>query len=642
MALLLLLLATWFCYLPGLSGGFLFDDFVNLPALGSAGPIDNWPAFWRYVTAGVADPTGRPLALASFLIDAHDWPAEPGPFLRTNLLLHLLNGALLYRLLVVLGAALDAEPTRDRVAALLATGLWLLHPLLVSTVLYVVQREAILSTTFVIVGLLAYLHGRRLALTVPYRGVTWMAAGICGGMLLGVLCKANAALLPLLAAVLEATVLHASEKSPPGTLRRARTWLLGLPILLLTAYVATLTPFAAGEAGRPWSVAQRLLTQPRVLVDYLHGLLVPRVLSLGLFNDAYPASTSWMSPSSTLPALLLIVALVLVGWMARQRVPALSAALLFFLAGHALESTVLPLELYYEHRNYLPALLLFWPVARFVSRWRLPWALAFGTLLLSICALFTWQRCSLWSRPYEMAMLWALQQPDSARAQANAASEELARSQPSRALARTEPLWRAHPDDIQFGVNAAAAACLTRGLTRDEVHRMAITFRTTKVGGTLAFGWLAGLIDGEACVGADEAALSTWLSALRDNPAFSRVPARRQDVLSLAGRLALRQGSDEPALAAFNQALDAAPAPGVALAQAALMGQAGRPELGLRHLDYYKRKYAGRTGRARLNMSWVHERILDAQGYWASEFAALAAQLDAAVASRKKQGLQAQ
>ena len=94
-----LLLIAGLCYLPGLNGGFLFDDFVNLDALGKRGPIDNAPAFWRYITSGTADPTGRPLALLSFLIDARDWPADPAPFLRTNLLLHLLNGVLLFALL---------------------------------------------------------------------------------------------------------------------------------------------------------------------------------------------------------------------------------------------------------------------------------------------------------------------------------------------------------------------------------------------------------------------------------------------------------------------------------------------------------------------------------------------------------------
>ncbi len=74
-------------------GDFLFDDFGNLPTLGATGPVDNWPTFWRYLTSGIADPTGRPIALLSFLADAQNWPTDPYPFKRTNLLLHLINAS---------------------------------------------------------------------------------------------------------------------------------------------------------------------------------------------------------------------------------------------------------------------------------------------------------------------------------------------------------------------------------------------------------------------------------------------------------------------------------------------------------------------------------------------------------------------
>src|SRR5690348_1424798 len=98
--LALLLAAAWFSYHPGLAGDFLFDDFGNLPAIGATGPIDHWATFWRYITSGTADPTGRPLTLLSFLLDARDWPASPRPFKITNLLLHILNGALLCTVLL--------------------------------------------------------------------------------------------------------------------------------------------------------------------------------------------------------------------------------------------------------------------------------------------------------------------------------------------------------------------------------------------------------------------------------------------------------------------------------------------------------------------------------------------------------------
>jgi hypothetical protein len=40
----------------------------------------------------------------------------------------------------------------------------------------------------------------------------------------------------------------------------------------------------------------------------------------------------------------------------RKRFPIVAFAVLWFLVGHSLESTVFPLEIIHEHRNYLPAL----------------------------------------------------------------------------------------------------------------------------------------------------------------------------------------------------------------------------------------------------------------------------------------------
>src|SRR5579885_3045091 len=157
-------IVAWLAYRRGLTGVFLFDDFANLPNLGAYGPVDNWTVFLRYITSGNADPTGRPLALLSFLVDAHNWPADPYPFKRSNVLLHLLNGALLAVLLRRLGLFTGRmSGLRNDVAAVLGAAMWLLHPLLVSTTLYVVQREAMLPTTFTLLGLIALCRARVLA-----------------------------------------------------------------------------------------------------------------------------------------------------------------------------------------------------------------------------------------------------------------------------------------------------------------------------------------------------------------------------------------------------------------------------------------------------------------------------------------------
>ena len=82
-------------YSVGLNGGYLFDDYPNLQDLGTYGVIDSWDKARAFIFNGFAGPTGRPVSLASFLIDANSWPMDPYPFKYTNLMIHLLNGVLL-------------------------------------------------------------------------------------------------------------------------------------------------------------------------------------------------------------------------------------------------------------------------------------------------------------------------------------------------------------------------------------------------------------------------------------------------------------------------------------------------------------------------------------------------------------------
>jgi protein O-mannosyl-transferase len=635
-AIALLLTQAWLAYLPGLTGGFLLDDLINLDALGKRGRIDDWPAFWRYITSGTADPTGRPLTLLSFLLDARDWPADPRPFLRTNLVLHLLNGALLFALLRALGRHLDGARARSDWEALLGAGIWLLHPLLVSTTLYIVQREAMLPATFVMGGLLAYVHGRRLHATRPRAGAAWMLAGIGLGTLLAVLSKANGILLPLLALVLEATVLRAGDGSAAdATARRLRWWrrgLLLLPSILLAAYLARhFGVLHEPLEMRPWTIAERLLTQPRVLLDYLQLLVVPRAISTGLYNDAYVASTGLLAPASTLPALLAILSLLGLALAVRRSRPVLAAGLLFWFAGHLLESSVLPLELYFEHRNYLPAMLLFWPLARALGRWHASPLLrtSLALVLLSFLAFTTWQRASLWGDPSRMALAWAAQNPDSPRAQATAAMQEMQGGRPDLALQRLAPLAARHPHELQLVLTQADARCLLRGLGEQDVAAVEIALHGTRQGQQLAWRWLGGHLDRLAeapCQGLDAAALKRWITALNSNPTMQS-SGRRQDAGLLAGRLALASKRPDEALAHFDRALAAEPTPDAAAVQASLLARHGFHRHALAHLDHYERLHAATSHDGELSMRRIHGWVLKRQGFWEREFQALRDQL---------------
>ncbi len=690
--LIALFAVTWYAYRPGLSGDFLFDDFANLPAIGATGPVRHWATFWRFITSGDADPTGRPLTLLTFLTDARNWPASPYPFKVTNLILHLINGALLAWVLWKMGRVLartpivpssekqrppvvipglpagqspesvwpgvheagetgsgsplrgvrndkswaDGTATLDNrgvvIAALFGAGAWLLHPLFVSTTLYVVQREAMLPATFVLIGMLGWMASREAFARGHFkRALIGMALSswLCTG--LAVLSKANGALLPLLLLLTEWVVLSRRPMQAVDTrtwYRRAVSWFLVLPAAVVAAYLLYLLPHSLSipVEARGWSVGQRLLTESRVLVDYLRLLFIPHAHSSGLFNDAFPISADWLHPGSTIPCVILVLALIGAGFALRKRYPALALALLFYFGAQWMESGWIPLELYFEHRNYLPAMLLFWPIGLALGR---PSVLRFlkiaaGAGILGLLAILTTQRASLWGDGFRQAQVWAAINPDSARAQANAALYDMAHDRPRLAVARLRLSMARHPEDIQAPINLIGAECRLGAVDSGTLSAAEHALAHTRLGGQAAFKWFNEALDmasRRACTGLDFAALQATLDAARRNPHWQDQPGRQQDLDHLQGQLDLAEGKPEVALASFNRALGASVDPGAALQQAAYLGAHGYPQLGLAHLDYFQTLPSGQ--KPGLGMPRIHAWVLQQQGWWKSETAHL-------------------
>jgi protein O-mannosyl-transferase len=636
--LLILLSMALAAYWPGLHGGFLFDDFINLPPLGETGPVDNWAAFWRYITSGNADLFGRPLSLLSFLLDAHNWPADPGPFKRTSLIIHLLNGALLYALLAKLGQALHVDATRRHTAALMGGALWLLHPLLVSTTLYIVQREAMLPATCVLAGLLIWMHGRdQLVAGKMGSGLFWGIVGLGGFTLLGTLAKANGALLPVYALLIEIIVL-APRQLPAGRLSQVhRAFLLAfvaLPTAAITIYLVNTGIHGilrGGNAdGRAWTYAQRLLTEPRVLVDYLALLWLPRPFSSGLFNDQYTASLSLLHPISTLLSIIFVLSLIIGAWLLRKRCPAPTLAILFYFAGHLLESTSVPLELYFEHRNYAPALLMFWPLGLWLADARTLTSLKRVLMIVLPLgfALMTHARAQVWGDVQTQALVWARINPDSPRAQANAAQMEMQMGHPREAEQRLQKLLASHPEEVQLAFNLLGAHCMTGGVSHADVAAARTAMLSTPNAAGLFSHWFEQILPVSMsgnCPGLSPGELLELINAGLQNPQLA-ANGLQQDFTYMRARIALAQHHPDLALRDFSRALDLEVRPGMALKSAATLGTAGYPTHGLHLLDHYQ-QVQSRFKAPDRGMPMVHEWVLSRQNYWQSELIHLRRQL---------------
>lgn len=353
-ALLLCLLATVLAYWVGLRGPFLFDDFHNLaPAL-------KWTegqASWREVVfnndSGILS---RPLSMASFLLSTALGGFNTFSFKLGNLILHLAGGVLAWLALRRLLARDPRLAPRADAAAIAIAAIWLLHPINASTVLYAVQRMAQLSTLFVLAALWAYLVGREhLQQHRTARALVWLFVLLPLLTLAGLLCKENAAVLPLLCLVTELAYFQRQTPNERRIVAGFYAAFLALPLALGAAWLTRGGGVASWYGYRDFTLGERLLSQGRALMDYVGTLLLPQNHRLGIVTDDFAISTGLMSPPTTLLALLVLAAISLLALYLRRTAPAIFAGWFFYLAAHSVESGIFPLELYFEHRNYLPA-----------------------------------------------------------------------------------------------------------------------------------------------------------------------------------------------------------------------------------------------------------------------------------------------
>lgn len=430
-AFALALLATALAYWPGLHGGFLLDDFPSIvqnPAM----KLTHLSPHSILVAASSMNygPFHRPLSMISFALEVWVWGMHPGPMKVTNLLIHLANGVLV----LVLMRLLLAEYRRRRPevsraacdwAALAVTTAWLLAPINLTSVLYVVQRMTSLAAAFMLAGLICYVAGRRRVFHGHgvKLGLALMLATALLFTPIALAAKELGVLTVLYALVIE-WVFFGFRNADGSWSRLTAVYFLAVvavPAVLGLVWILPKYLPAAAWATRSFNLGERLLTEGRVLWHYVYWTLVPNLAALTLYHDAFPVSRSLFSPWTTLPACLGVGALLGAGLALRRRFPLISFGILWFLAGQVLTATIVPLELVFEHRMYLPSLGLFavllLPLLLAAPRERLRAAriAAAGALILLYAGGLA-LRASAWGNPLVQATIAAHEHPDSPRA----------------------------------------------------------------------------------------------------------------------------------------------------------------------------------------------------------------------------------
>jgi len=437
LGLLLLALAAVLAYLPGLKGPFLLDDNFNIvenagvrmPALTLEHLHD--AALSRRGTDYLSRPIPRITFALNFYLSGQTFDALA--FKATNLAIHLLNGLLVFvlslRLLHALRARGGPEAFRGPLwdaLPLLVAALWLLHPIQLTSVLYVVQRMTSMAATWVFLGLIAYLAGReRLAAGRERSGLALMGGALALGSAVGFFCKENAVLLAPFALLLE---LFFCDRSALGQGARRRLLVFWASVLGLMAAAAITAIMAKPELltqiyqARNFTPVERLLTEARVLFYYLGLMVFPNVREFALYHDDMVVSRSLLSPWTTFASLLGLAALAGVALWGLGRRLMVAFAILWYLAGHSIESTLIGLELVYEHRNYVPSFGLAFAAAygvlRVAERRRelVRLAVPVAVLCLAVTAFVTHARASSWESRERLAFFHVRNHPESYRA----------------------------------------------------------------------------------------------------------------------------------------------------------------------------------------------------------------------------------
>ena len=524
----------------------------------------------------------RPLAYLTFALNWFAGGNEVFGYHFVNILLHSLSACLLFLTILTLfqtPTLLGKHFESVQSVALLASALWAINPIQTQAVTLIVQRMTLLAAFFYISGILLFPQGPsgwevdgsyiRCCFTFCVPAGCWALRR-----------KETAVLLPLSLILIEVDIFpRPRQHTDPRSIFGCSCWLLHVAVAILRQIAFSRRRSVVNVRGLWRSIllrrCERLMTQPRVLFFYLTLIFCPLPGRLSIDHDV-ALSTSLMHPWATLPAIVFVVAVIVAALSQIRKRPLLSFAILFFFLNHLVESSIVPLEMVFEHRNYLPSMFVFVPVAGgiiwLLNRYheRQPTAhrilIALGICLFIGLGRMTYDRNSVWQTEIS---LWT---------DANRKAPGLHRPVHNLAMARYESIGRLDQ-----------ALKLYQKAARLKMHR-----RSNLAG---VYGNIAGIYyrKGDyktaatyfqkACdiapFGADHRyrlaetlnRLQQWQPALAHIDALLARHPRHPDYLNLKGTILMQRGNVREALRFFHDAIRVNPKrlPGIINAGAALM-----------------------------------------------------------------------
>jgi tetratricopeptide (TPR) repeat protein len=366
-AFLLLFLLVFCVYSNTFNATWHMDDYPNIVENAKLHPPDlNPQSLYQsfFARPGRPDKLHRPAACLTLALNWYWGADDVSGYHLVNIAIHLLTAMFLYLTILKLFDSPNLKDKYQRYSysiSLLATLFWVLNPIQTQAVTYIVQRMAAMAAMFYILSMYFYLNARTNDFPLK-RVFNYFGCGL--SFVLALASKENAATLPLAIILVEFIFFQDLSRS---RIRKAFVSIIAGSGALI--FLAGVSFFFHGDplsflnyGSRGFSPLQRLMTEPRIVLFYLSQILYPVPTRLSIEHDV-TISTSLLHPWTTLPSILLVLFLIGLGLTLMKKRPILSFAILFFFLNHIIESTIIGLELVFEHRNYLPSLFLFLPVS---------------------------------------------------------------------------------------------------------------------------------------------------------------------------------------------------------------------------------------------------------------------------------------
>jgi tetratricopeptide (TPR) repeat protein len=279
-----------------------------------------------------------------------------------------------------------------------------------------------LASLFSLAAIYCYLRARQHSHQQPL----WLFILLPCSMLLAIYSKENGALIPIFLLIIEATLFKFKRLHTSNIIKLSWVFFIISPIILGLFYIAT-HPGLFNHSSRSFSLLERLYTQQWIVLDYLKMIVLPNINDMGIFHDDIEIISTWQQ---AMPAALCHLALIGTALPCLKRATFISLGITWFYAGHLMESTAIPLELMFEHRNYLSLAgiaMVFGGTISLLNH-KLSIKILAGILLTHL-SLSSFERTKVWSNSTNLYQHNAANHPQSARAHISYANELLVKKE---------------------------------------------------------------------------------------------------------------------------------------------------------------------------------------------------------------------